>query len=117
MAKEKHAEDLFLLNRELAQEEQSQDELYQEEKHIYHQVEQFQEDMNRLFRQEESYYSELQNQGALSSPMDFALNEIKGGIRSLTERQKELLTTAYRLERNKKQAKIEQLQKERTHLM
>ncbi len=117
MAKEKHTEALFLLNRELAQEEQVQDELYQEEKHIYHQVEQFQEDMNRLFRKEESHYSELQKQGALSSPMDFSLNEIKREIKSLTERQKELLTNAYRLERNKKQAKIEQLQKERTHLM
>lgn len=116
MTKDKNVDERLRLNREITFQEQQEDELYVEEKSIRNQVQHFQDQMNTLFRQEEVYYGELNEKGALSPDQDFALHEIKKEIGRLTENQSEHLATGYRAERNQLQENIEKLQKERNAL-
>lgn len=116
MAEDKHAQERLAFNREIAQQENLQDELQLEEKRLRQQVEHFQDQMNSLFRQEEDCYYDMQEKGVSSANQEFALHEIKKEVSRLTDNQNELLSSGYRLEKNTIQATIEELQKERNAL-
>lgn len=116
MAKDKNAEERFRLNREIMLQEQVEEDIRAEERHLRQHVEQFQDQMNALFRQEEAYFSRLQEKGALASNQDFAFHEIKKEMGRVTESLNEQLNIGYRTERTQIQAKIEKLQKERNAL-
>lgn len=116
MAQDKNAEERFRLNREIMLQEQVEEEIRAEERNLKQSVEHLQDQMNALFRQEEAYFSRLQEKGALTNNQDFALHEIKKEIGRVTENMKEHLTTGYRKERLQTQDKIEKLQKERNAL-
>jgi hypothetical protein len=116
MAKDKNAEERFRLNREIMLQEQAQGDIRAEERNLRQQVEDFQEQMNALFRQEEAYFAGLQEKGALANSQDFALHEIKKEMGRVTESLQEQLTQGYRTEGTQMQDKIEKLQKERNAL-
>lgn len=116
MLRDKSADYRLALNRQIATKENRLEELNQERQRYTRQIENYQENMDRLYRQEEEFYYQVEQSGRSLGWNALAWREVRRAVFHTSERQIEQAGQDYRMETYRLQEEIKQVQSERNDL-
>lgn len=116
MGRDKNADQRLELNRQISYKESQLDDFNQENRSYEHQIENYQNEMNRLYREEEEFYYSIEQSGRQLGWTASAWREVKRAIFNISERQLEQMKQDYRNESYELQEEIEKAQRERNAL-
>jgi hypothetical protein len=116
MARDKNADKRLELNRQISYKESQLDELNQEKQRYIRQIEHYQDEMNRLYREEEELYYNIEQSGRSLGWNASSWREVRRAILSFSRSQLEQMEQDFRNEVVQLQDEIETTQKERDAL-
>ncbi|AWN64886.1 hypothetical protein LL14B4_01245 [Lactococcus lactis subsp. lactis] len=116
MARDKNADKRLELNRQIANKENRLEELKQEKQNYIRQIEHYQNEMNRLYREEEELYYNIEQSGRSLGWNASSWREVRRAILGFSRSQLEQMEQDFRNEAIQIQDKIENTQRERDAL-
>lgn len=116
MARDKSAGDRVELQRKIMAEENHYDSLSKEQGQVNQQIDEFENKMRSLLRQEAEYYHELAQEDLYFNRKQEELHEIQQTVNRMSQNQNELVELGYVNAKKESQDKVERLQKERNQL-
>ena len=116
MQRDKNADQRLELNRQIAYKENRLDELNQEKQSYTRQIDRYQDEMNRLYREEEELYYNIEQSGRSLSWNASSWQEVRRAILGFSRSQLEQMEQDFRNEAVQLQDEIETAQKERDAL-
>lgn len=116
MVGDKNADKRLELNRQIAYKENCLDELNQEKQSYIRQIEHYQDEMNRLYREEEELYYTIEQRGRSLGWNASSWREVRRAILGFSRTQLEQMEQDFRNEFVHLQDEIETAQKERDAL-
>lgn len=116
MARDKNADKRLELNRQIANKENRLEELNQEKQNYIRQIEHYQNEMNRLYREEEELYYNIEQSGRSLGWNASSWREVRRAILGFSRSQLEQMEQDFRNEAIQIQDKIENTQRERDAL-
>lgn len=116
MARDKNADKRLELNRQIANKEHRLEELNQEKQNYIRQIEHYQNEMNRLYREEEELYYNIEQSGRSLGWNASSWREVRRAILGFSRSQLEQMEQDFRSEAFQIQDEIETTQRERDAL-
>lgn len=116
MARDINADKRLELNRQIANKENRLEELNQEKQNYIRQIEHYQNEMNRLYREEEELYYNIEQSGRSLGWNASSWREVRRAILGFSRSQLEQMEQDFRNEAIQIQDKIENTQRERDAL-
>jgi hypothetical protein len=116
MQSDKNADQRLELNRQIFYKESQLDELNQEKQRYTSQIEYYQDEMNRLYREEEELYYHIEQSGGSLGWNASSWREVRRAILGFSKSQLEQLEQDFRSEVIQLQDEIETTQRERDGL-
>lgn len=116
MARDKNVDKRLELNRQIANKESRLEELSQEKQNYIRQIEHYQNEMNRLYREEEELYYNIEQSGRSLGWNASSWREVRRAILGFSRSQLEQMEQDFRSEAIQIQDEIETTQRERDAL-
>lgn len=116
MARDINADKRLELNRQIANKENRLEELNQEKQNYIRQIEYYQNEMNRLYREEEELYYNIEQSGRSLGWNASSWREVRRAILGFSSSQLEQMEQDFRSEAIQIQDEIETTQRERDAL-
>lgn len=116
MQRDKNADQRLELNRQISYKESQLDELNHEKQRYIRQIEHYQDEMNRLYREEEELYYNIEQSGRSLGWNASSWREVRRAILGFSRSQLEQMEQDFRNEAVQLQDEIETAQKERDDL-